>query len=89
MSRPRNAWRRVKDVAYVLGWLLFGGCAQPTVPASEMAAVTRASVCKLAIDGHIEKATSCSEAQLAIDADPSCKEFGHLDLQCPEFRGPK
>lgn len=82
MRRKLRNLRRLVEIFV----LFLAGCASPKVPATELAAVTRASVCKLAIDGHIERATSCPEAQMAIDAEPACAEFGHLDLACPEWR---
>jgi hypothetical protein len=87
VSRPRSAWKRLKDAGWFFWWLIAGvGCAAPQVPEAEMAAAVRASTCKVAIDKAIERAEHCPEAQLAIDTEPACKEFGHLDLHCKEFK---
>lgn len=76
---------RAPFIVLVAGWWLFG-CAHPQVPEAELAAATRASVCKVAIDRVIAAADTCPSAQLAIDAEPACREFGPLDLKCREWR---
>ena len=53
---------------------------------AELAATSRAALCKVVIDQVIEHASTCPEAQLALDAREECKEFGPLDLRCKEFK---
>ena len=81
----KRTFRRLRNLGEVLLWFFFGGCAKPTVPPGEMAQLSRAAVCKLAIDKHIAESETCPEAQVAIDSDPACTEFGPLNLKCKEY----
>jgi len=64
--------------------VLWLGCAGKPPVTPEQAA--RATLCDTAIRQHIAHEVTCPEAQMAIDSDPACADFHHLNLNCKEFR---
>lgn len=87
MSRPRGTLRRLKDVAYVLGWLLFGGCA-PGKPAVAPEKLISAETCRQVIDRAMDTTHTCPEAELVINSNEVCHSLypGGLHLKCGELQ---